>query len=191
MRMRIGILGGTFNPAHNGHLYVARQALKRLRLNKVIFVPAYIPPHKKLSGGAKVSDRLKMLRLATSGERRFSVSEYEIRKKSVSYSIKTVRFLKKKFGKDSELFFLIGSDSLIGLKRWKNVKELLRLLQFAVISRPPFNIKNDVTGVIKLKASGKDISSTRIRKFLKEGRPITRFVPKNVHKYIKRRKLYI
>ena len=189
--MRIGILGGTFNPVHNGHLYVARQALKKLRLNKVIFVPTYIPPHKKLSGGAKASDRLKMLKLAASGERRFLVSEYEIRKKRVSYSIKTARFLKGQFGKGSELFFLIGADSLIGLKRWKNVKELLHLLQFAVISRPPFNIKSDITGVIKLKAPGKDISSTRIRQFLKEGRAVTRFMPKNVRQYIKRRKLYI
>jgi nicotinate-nucleotide adenylyltransferase len=187
---RIGILGGTFNPVHKGHLYVAEQALRKLRLDKVIFVPAYMPPHKKISGNVSARDRVRMLRLAVTGKRRFSVSEYEIRARGASYSIRTARFLKRKSGKDTELFFLVGADSLAELGSWKDILKLLGLLRFVAVSRPGFSMKSGYTGLIKLRVPGKAISSSNIRKLIREGKTIRRFVPERVSGYIKRHGLY-
>ncbi|UCD55099.1 MAG: nicotinate-nucleotide adenylyltransferase [Candidatus Omnitrophota bacterium] len=187
---RIGILGGTFNPVHNAHLHIAKQALKKLHLDKIIFIPAYIPPHKKIYGNITATDRIHMLRLAIKSEKRFAISLYEIRKKGKSYSIKTIRFLKKKYGKRTGLFFLIGADSLKGLPGWKDAGGLLKLAQFVVVPRPGFAVKNRVPGILKIDIPKKDISSTKIRRLLREKEPIKRFVPKRVYRYIKEHKLY-
>ena len=88
---QIGILGGTFNPIHTGHIYIALRALNALHLRKIIFVPTYTPPHKKIHGNAKTKDRIKMLRLALCGRKKFAISLYEINKKERSYSIKTAK----------------------------------------------------------------------------------------------------
>lgn len=188
---RIGILGGTFNPVHKGHLHVARHALEALNLNKVIFVPAYIPPHKKIRGTATATDRLKMLRLAIGSKKNFELSAYEIKKKGRSYSIKTARFMRKKYGKSAKLFFLIGADSLKELKKWKDIKSLFRILRFVVFPRAGFNAgKRAFPNILKVSAPKKEISSTGIRRFTKKGKPIKRFVPGGVYKYIKEKKLY-
>jgi nicotinate-nucleotide adenylyltransferase len=188
---RIGILGGTFNPVHNAHLHIAKLTLKKLRLNKVIFVPAYIPPHKKIYGNIKANDRMRMLRLAVGAEKRFLISPYEIKKRGKSYSIKTVRFLKKKYGKQARLFFLIGSDSLKGLGRWKEIRSLFKLTQFVVIPRPGFGMRGAPSGVLRVSAPAKDISSTKIRRYLSKGRSVKGLVPNNVYRYIRSHKLYI
>ncbi len=187
---RIGILGGTFNPVHDAHLYIAKQSLKKLRLDKVIFIPAYIPPHKKIYGNVTTNDRIRMLRLAISGEKRFAISLYEIRKKGKSYSIKTIRSLKRKYGKRARLFFLIGADSLKGLPGWKDAGGLLKLAQFVVVPRPGFAVRSRPAGILKVYIPKKDISSTKIRRLLREKRPIKRFVAKRVYRYIKEHKLY-
>ena len=187
---RIGILGGTFNPIHNGHLHIAKQILKRLHLDKIIFVPVYIPPHKKIRGNATTSDRLQMLRLAVGGKKRFIISLYEIRRKDKSYSVKSARFFKKSYGKKTKLFFLIGADSLSSLKKWKNISSLLKLVQFVVVPRPGFKMKCGSLDILKINVSGKDISSTRIRRLIKNQKPVARLVPKKVYLYIKKRKLY-
>jgi nicotinate-nucleotide adenylyltransferase len=188
--MRIGILGGTFNPVHNGHLYIAGQALKKLGLNKVIFIPTYITPYKKISGNAHPSDRLRMLRLAIRGKRHFSVSEYEIRQKGTSYSIKTARFLRRKFGKKAEFFFLIGADSLRELGSWRDIGKLLGLLRFVAVSRPGFAIKAGYAGIARLRLKGRNVSSSGIRKLVKRSKPIRRFVPSRVCRYIADKGLY-
>lgn len=189
--MRIGILGGTFNPVHNGHLHIAREALKKLRLDRIIFIPAYIPPHKKIYDNAKTGDRQAMLRLATRGEKRFGVSLYEIRKKGKSYSIKTVRFLKRRYGEKARLFFLIGADSLKILTRWKDITSLLRLAQFAVVPRPGFTMRSEIPGILKIYIPKKNVSSTKIRRLLHEGRSVKRLLPQKVYAYIKSHKIYV
>lgn len=187
---RIGILGGTFNPVHNGHLYIAKHAIKKLRLDKVIFVPAYIPPHKKIRGSVKTRDRVHMLRLALRGYKKFSLSTYEIEKKGKSYSVNTAKFFKRKYRRDNKLFFLIGADSLKGLKDWKHIRDLLKMLQFAVVPRPGFRIKKSHAGILKLNIPKKDVSSTGIRRLARKKKSIKRFVPEKVYKFIVMRNLY-
>ena len=189
--MRIGILGGTFNPVHNGHLYIAGQALKRLSLDRVIFIPTFIPPHKKIKERISPADRLHMLRGATRGKRHFSVSEYEMRKKGTSYSIKTVKYLRKRYGKNTRLFFLMGADSASGLKKWRDIPKLLTLLQFVVIPRKGFKINIAFPSLRTLVLPKKDISSIMIRKLTSSGKSIKHLVPACVRKYIKRKKLYM
>ena len=189
--MRIGILGGTFNPVHNGHLYIAGQALKKLSLDKIIFIPTFIPPHKKIKDGIKPADRLHMLKSAIRGKRGFSVSEYEMRKKGTSYSIRTVKYLKKRYGKNTGLFFLVGADSAAGLGKWKSAPKLLALLQFVVVPRKGFKINVAFPGVRRLALPKKDISSAGIRKLASSGRSIKGLVPACVSDYIKRKKLYM
>lgn len=186
----IGILGGTFNPVHNGHLYVAECARKTLGLDEVIFVPTYMPPHKKIHGNAKTKDRIKMLRLSLSGKTRFTLSLYEIQKKDRSYSVRTAKFLKKKLGLQSQLFFIIGADSLKDLKKWKDFPELSKFVRFVVIARPGFGMKSAPPGVLKIRVPGKDVSSTEIRRMAKKQKPLKNLVPRAVSTYIKEKGLY-
>ena len=187
---RIGVLGGTFSPVHNGHLYIAGQALVKLRLNKVIFIPARVPPHKKIREQVKISDRVRMLRLALKGKKHFSVSEYEIRRKGASYSIRTAMHLKRKFGKAAQLFFLIGADSLAGLKDWKEISKLMNILQFVLIPRPGFKAGSGNKDIMELEIPGKDISSSEIRRRAAKGKPIKGLTPKVVCAYIEKNKLF-
>jgi len=187
---RIGILGGTFNPVHSGHLHMAGCALKKLRLDRVIFVPAYIPPHKRIHPGATAKDRLRMLRLAVSGKRKFEVSRYELRKKGTSYSVRTVAHLAKKYGKNTKLFFLIGADSVPGLSKWKDIGRLRKIVSFAVAPRAGYKISRSRPGIIKLKMPEKDVSSTAIRRLVKKKKGISSLVPAEIRRYIQGKNLY-
>ncbi|MGB2705411.1 MAG: nicotinate-nucleotide adenylyltransferase [Candidatus Omnitrophota bacterium] len=187
---RIGILGGTFNPVHNAHLHIAGHALKKLRLDKVIFVPAFIPPHKKIAPGVTTEDRLRMLGLALAGKKFFEVSQYEVNKKGASYSVRTAGHLRKKYGKTTKLFFLIGADSLRGLSKWKKIGTLRKIVRFAVAPRPGFKIKKRLPGIIMLSVPKRNISSTGIRRLVREKKPIKHLVPPRIGKYIRERKLY-
>lgn len=188
--MRIGILGGTFDPIHLGHIYLAEKVLKKLSLGKIIFIPAYLPPHKR---GIKITParhRYNMVKLGAGKKKNFSVSAMELRRKGRSYSVETLERLKQKYGRSSELFFITGSDSLRELSKWKNIKEVLNLCRFVVIKRPHFGIKNAEAGFILLDIGAKDISATNIRKRLAKELPISKLVPKAVDNYIAKNRLY-
>ena len=189
--MRIGILGGTFDPVHNGHIYLAKRVCAKLRLDKIIFIPSYLPPHKK---GVKVTSakhRFNMLKLAIHGNKKFKISDMEIRRRGRSYSVETLRRLRKKYGAKAELFFITGSDSLKELGKWKNLEEILNLCNFVVAERPGFNIINLPSGFIFLNINAKDVAATDIRKRLAEGKPAGRLISKKVMSYIAKNKLYI
>src|SRR3990167_5256627 len=140
--MRVGILGGTFNPIHNGHLKLAREARRRLRLDRVIFIPANIPSHKPAKGLLPAVERYKMARLAIAGAPYFGISDYEIKAGGMSYSVRTLGALRRRLGKKAKIFFITGSDSLPQLGAWKDLKNITRLADFIVASRPGYKIKD-------------------------------------------------
>ncbi|MBU4312867.1 MAG: nicotinate-nucleotide adenylyltransferase [Candidatus Omnitrophica bacterium] len=187
--MRIGILGGTFDPVHNGHLHLAREVSRKLKLSKIIFIPTYLPPHKQGAGIATAMHRCNMLRLATRNRKGFQVSGIEIKRKGRSYSVETLRQLKKRYGARQELYFITGSDS--SRYRWKNLSEILRLCRFIVVKRPGFSIKTASPRLITMDIKARDISSTDIRRRVKRGLAITNLVPKAVALYIDKHGLYL
>ncbi|MFQ5951975.1 MAG: nicotinate-nucleotide adenylyltransferase [Candidatus Omnitrophota bacterium] len=189
--MKIGMLGGTFNPIHMGHLVLAQECSRRFQLDKVVFIPAYMPPHKEVECSVSATDRLNMVRLALEGEDKFEISTYEIDKESVSYSIDTIRHFKKEYGEDAELYFLTGSDWSGDLSTWKEADEIIKLVTFVMASRPgggekgPFDDK-----ITRIEIPALDISSTDIRGRIKKREPIDRLVPAPVAEYIKTKALY-
>jgi nicotinate-nucleotide adenylyltransferase len=188
-KKRIGVLGGTFNPPHYGHLVLAQESLKKLHLDKVIFIPTYISPHKKIRDD-NAYKRYKMAALACAGNPKFEVSNIEIKKRKVSYSVNTLRELKKKYGKDAELFFITGSDSLNELESWKEVGEVLKLANFIVANRPGSPVKKLRKKVKAIEISAPDISSSMIRERVRRRLSIENLVPDSVRNFILRHKLY-
>ncbi|MBE7053043.1 MAG: nicotinate-nucleotide adenylyltransferase [Ruminococcaceae bacterium] len=195
--MKIGILGGTFNPVHNGHIKMAETVLCKLNLDKIMFLPNSIPPHKELKGFATNNQRLDMLRLATKNNKKFFISDYELNKGGKSYSIDTLNhFLKD----DNEYVFIIGADSFYEILTWKDGEKLIKLCRFAVFSREYndkvlkdeidlFNKKYKADFVL-VDMENIDISSTVIRQNIIEGKNISDLVPESVEKYIKENNLY-
>lgn len=191
--MRLGILGGTFDPIHLGHLILAQEAFERFKLNRVIFVPAYIPPHKKRKHITTAADRLKMVALAIKGDKRFGISTFEINAKGRSYTVDTLRYFKKGPGCRDKLYFITGSDSLGALSKWKDIEEIFRLSHFVTAARPGYDIKKDTYGsrVIAMPMPAIGISSSLIRDKTSKGDSIHYIVPRRVADYIRKRKLYL
>lgn len=134
--LRLGLLGGSFNPIHYGHLGIAREALTRLALTRVLFIPTGDPPHKRNGELAPAQDRYAMVRLAIAGMPAFDVTDIEIRRTGKSYSIDTVRELQDRYGPETELFFLIGLDAFRDFPSWRDPQALLSRCRFVVLSRP-------------------------------------------------------
>ncbi|MCM8799542.1 MAG: nicotinate-nucleotide adenylyltransferase [Candidatus Omnitrophica bacterium] len=187
--MKIGILGGTFNPIHLGHLILAEEVADRLNLDKVIFVPTYIPPHKDNSDIASAKDRLKMVKLAIKNNKRFSFSDIEIKRKGFSYTIDTVKEFKILYP-DDELYFIVGSDLIKYLDSWKDLGEILKLIRFVVATRPGYPLENIPSYISTINIPAIDISAYQIREAIKNNRPFRYLVPEEVYYYINRKKLY-
>ncbi|MFZ5801195.1 MAG: nicotinate-nucleotide adenylyltransferase [Candidatus Omnitrophota bacterium] len=187
--MRVGIFGGTFNPVHNGHLAVAQLIVEKMRLDKVIFVPSYIPPHKSVKL-APAEERFRMLKVAVKGNELFRVSDFEIRRKGKSYSVDTARYFRKLFGRQARLYFIIGADSLRELKRWRAIGDILKLVDFIVVNRPGYPFKNLPVKVKVVKLPEFGISSSWIRKRISQGKALEYFIPYAVANIIKQKDLY-
>lgn len=187
--MRIGIFGGSFNPIHLGHLILAEFVLEALKLDRIIFVPAYIAPLKSSRSLTDCRQRLNMLRLATGDNKKFSLSDIEIKRKGISYTVDTLTYFKRRF-KDATLFFITGSDSLSELDRWKDLDKILRLVKFVVIRRPGATLKTKRKSIKILSMPQIEISSSDIRRRKKRGRPIRYLVTDKVLRFIKQKGLY-
>lgn len=187
---RIGILGGTFNPVHLGHLNLAHDAVKKLKLDKVFFVPTYIPPHKKITDHINPRDRVAMVRAAIKGKRLYALSRFEITKREKSYSIITIRHFRKRFGPRAELFFIIGSDSLDGISQWKDIGNALKFAEFVVCNRPGYSMRRCPKGIRKITIKESDVSSSKIRNLIKKNKSIKTLVPQGVYEYIKCKGMY-
>ena len=196
-KQAIGIMGGTFDPIHNGHLLTAECAAYQYNLEKVIFVPSANPPHKTEQKITDAEQRYLMATLATISNPKFSVSKIEIKRDGLSYTIDTVREFKKIYP-NHKLFFITGTDAIMEIFDWKEPQDLLQEADFIAASRPGYslgNIEEKISGTYKeeihlLKIPGLAISSTNIRHRVKEGRPIRYQLPESVENYIRQKNLY-
>lgn len=187
--MKIGILGGTFNPLHIGHLILAEESREKLSLERIIFVPANLPPHKDNSDIASAAERYKMIKLAIKGNKHFSVSDIEIKRQGRSYTIDTIREFKNKFPGD-ELFFIAGSDMLKYLDEWKDLGEILKMVSFVVATRPGYPLEKIPSYISTLPIRAVDISAFEVRKAVKADKSFRYLVPEAIFNYITKRKLY-
>jgi len=199
-KRKIGILGGTFNPIHLGHLLTAQDALEQLGLERVIFIPSATPPHKVVDKLASARDRLRMIELAIRGNGRFEVDDIEIRRGGKSYSVDTLAELRRRH-RWAALYFIIGADSLRELHLWREVARLVTLCTFVTVPRPGFEPKPVVDprldGATRrrlrqqvLRGHACDIASRDIRARVARRRSIRYLVPDAVREYIRRRRLY-
>ncbi len=218
MSHRLGILGGTFNPVHYGHLAAAEEVRDRLKLDRILFIPSFVPPHKHEEDVPLAVHRMEMVRLAVAGNPTFEPSDIEIRRGGRSYTIDTVESLRN-VHPDAELYFITGLDSFLEIKTWNKWETLLSLCRFVVLSRPGYRFSGlrtldfmkcaekefaELDRGIRTESvvrSGRftvhlemiplfDISSTDIRRRMKEGRSIKYHLPEAVETYIIKNKLY-
>ncbi|HAJ57820.1 MAG TPA: nicotinate-nucleotide adenylyltransferase [Candidatus Omnitrophica bacterium] len=187
--MKIGILGGTFNPIHYGHLILGEQVRGQLELDKVIYVPSFLPPHKSDKDVISGRHRLKMAELAVKYNSHFSVSDIEIRRRGKSYTVDTLREVKKQYP-SAELFFICGSDLVAEIPTWKNVADIYKIAKFVLAKRPGFGKRLSGKNFLKIDVAQVDISSSLIRKLVHDGRSILYLTPYSVVKYIEKYKLY-
>jgi nicotinate-nucleotide adenylyltransferase len=217
---KIGLLGGTFDPVHNGHLAVANHVIQALKLDSIWFIPASLPPHKDGHGdGREISSfthRIAMLERAISRYPSYVISDIEAKRSAPSYSIDTINILLQQRGEHADLYFIIGADAFLEIDTWKRHKKLPTLVNFVVISRPGYPpdsvgeaIRHNFTdyiydpsnetwsskhskGIFILQhMKPVPVSSTEIRKKVGRGEDIAGLVPQAVEDYIKRQNLYI
>lgn len=195
------IFGGTFDPIHIGHLYIAYQALYKLNLDKIIFVPSGNPPHKRERVITDSELRYQMIREAIKDEEKFELSHYEIEKRGLSYTHETIAHFKNS-EKNTEWYFITGVDCLMEIETWKNVKNILSNCKFIVFNRPGYEIcdilkwkdfvQNKYEENIEfLNIPLLDISSTRIKNMIKKGQEVYYLLPKGVDAYIRHKGLYV
>jgi len=187
----VGLLGGTFNPPHAGHVLAALEAMRRLKLSSVIFIPSASPPHKGSGGLAGAADRYNMVRLAIAGRRRLRASPVELMRPGPSFTYDTVKLMRRRYpGRD--LYFIIGADLVHDIPTWHRYRDLVRAVRFAVVARPGFPLHalrglGDRFSLLKIR--GLSVSSRNLRGALRRGRG-TRGLPPAVARYIRLKGLY-
>lgn len=218
MSQKIGILGGTFNPIHYGHLAAAEEVWSRLKLDQVLFVPSFLPPHKQDEVIPSATQRQEMVALAIAGNPHFSLSDLEVKREGMSYSIDTVTELRR-LQPAADFYFITGLDSFLEIQTWKEWERLLSLCKFIVLSRPGYaftdlasiNFMHKAVNTLRALDQRElrravleignsavyleqiplyDISSTDIRQRVRQGRTIKYLLPECVETYIIKNKLY-
>lgn len=198
---KVGILGGTFNPVHNGHIKLAKEALKNFSLDYIIFVPTGLPPHKNTDDLAPKNHRLNMIKQVIKTNKKFKLYTGEINRPGYSYAIDTFKELKKKLGKKNKMFYIMGLDSINSILSWKKPLELFKLCEFIVATRPKAKIKT-FKRLLKFPpiAANKEkihlfelnlnISSSEIREKIKKNKDYSKLVPSAIKNYIEKFSLY-
>lgn len=213
---RIGLLGGTFNPVHEGHLRAAREVRQKFALSKILFIPSYIPPHKQTTDMASPEDRFALVKIAVQENPHFIASPIELKAQEKSYSIITLNKVKDIY-KNAWVFFILGIDAFLEIETWRSYREVLEQCHFVVTSRPAYLLaearnvlpENYAEKIFDLRESESveedlflkfrifllsiralDISSTEIRRRIRQGQSVKGLVPEAVEVYIKKRKLY-
>lgn len=192
--MKIAIMGGTFNPIHFAHLMSAEQVRDGLNYDKILFVPAARPPHKSQPDMVSAEHRYQMVKLATAQNPYFDVSRIELDRNGPSYTIQTLKLLRQTLKEITELAWIIGADSLIEYKIWKDFDDVLKLCTLVVTTRPnydleqvPLEIRNQIT---IFRITGSDISATEIRNRIREKHSVRYLIPEDVVNYINEHHLY-
>ncbi len=212
---RLGLFGGTFNPIHYGHLRAAEEVLEALRLSRLWFIPAAVPPHKADSDITPFPVRLEMTRLAVGDHPFMEVSDIEGQRPGKSYSIETLRTIRESFGPTCELYFILGLDAFLEIETWKDYREMFTLCHFVVLDRPGYDRSHlekflrgvhrgfrPLTGergfqhpsgskVVFQATTLMDISATGIRRLVRQGFSIRYLLPEAVRGFIIKKNLYL
>ncbi|MBN4074835.1 MAG: nicotinic acid mononucleotide adenylyltransferase [Alkaliphilus sp.] len=198
---RYGVLGGTFDPIHNAHLHVAVVALEELNLDKIIFIPSGIPPHKAKHEVTRADHRLMMTTLAINGNDNFFVSETEVNRAGESYTIQTMRELRDENFSAAEFYFIVGADAFTQIETWAMYEDLLKITKFVVVTRTGSDNKtldetiekyknNFGADIYKISIPNLEISSTDIRSRIKRGKNVEYLIPAVVVEYIRKYNIY-
>lgn len=185
---KVGILGGTFDPPHYGHLLIANEVHFALQLDEIWFMPNHEPPHKKKPESVNDEDRLKMLTLAIAGNPAFAIQPIELERGGPSYTVDTMRMLNAQYS-DHQFFFIIGADMIEYLPKWHKIDELVNLVQFVGVERPSYNRQTDYP-VLYVDVPATDVSSSMIRDRMKSGQTVQYLLPDQVIEYIEEKHLY-
>lgn len=199
--IKIGIIGGTFDPIHYGHLILAEQARDGAGLDQVIFIPAKLSPYKVNREVVSQQHRYNMVNIAIKDQKQFSISDIELKGPAISYTIHTLEACQNIYGKDAEINFICGTDSFLGMEGWLEAKAIFESFPLIVGSRPRYKDKlRDIlierlnncygTRIQKIHMPKIDISSTDIKKRIQAGRSIKYLVPLQVEEYIYKNQLY-
>jgi nicotinate-nucleotide adenylyltransferase len=198
--VKVGVLGGTFDPIHHGHLVAAEEVRWKLSLDRVLFVPAGQPPHKLGQTVSPVSDRVAMVALAIAGNAGFALSRVDVDRPGPSYSVDMLAALQGQLGPGAELFFIIGLDSLADLLTWHEPSRLVQHFRIVAVTRPGYDwydlaslepaIPQARERITIVSVPALDIAASDLRRRFAEGRPIRYQVPEGVEEYIRARRLY-
>ncbi len=196
---RIGVIGGTFDPTHYGHVAAAEEARVRVNLEKVLFAVAALPPHKLDEEVTPVEHRLAMVQLGIFSNPDFELSRVDVDRSGPSYTVDTISILQEQWGQGTEMFFILGLDSLVEVPTWHQPERLIQLCHLVAVARPGFEVdmrqlEDSVPGISsRVEIIGMpevDISSSDLQRRVREGLPIRYQVPEEVERYIREHRLY-
>ncbi|WP_369413976.1 nicotinate-nucleotide adenylyltransferase [Aquibacillus saliphilus] len=184
---KVGLLGGTFDPPHYGHLMIAEEVYQALDLNEVWFIPSYEPPHKEKSTTC-AEHRISMIQEAIIDNNHFLLNTIEVERLGKSYTIDTVKKLQESYP-DIQFYFIIGADMVEYLSKWFKIDELIKIIQFVGVKRNKYQL-DTIYPIIEVEIPGMDVSSTMVRERLREGKTIRYLVPPQVLEKIEEHNLY-
>ncbi len=196
---RLGIFGGTFDPIHHGHLVAAQEVHHQLALDRVLFLPAGSPPHKPNGPILPIHHRLRMVELAIAGKPCFAISQVDVDRPGLSYTVDSLRLLRAEWGPEPTFFFIAGADSLADIVTWYQPQRLIELCELAVVERPGSEVdlprlEKHLPGLAErihwVQMPHLEISASDLRARVREGRPISYLVPAAVETYIQEEQLY-